>query len=323
MGRNYDYSSHRHSPGLFWPIVFIGGGVILLLSNLGYLAVNSWMLLWQLWPVLLIVIGLDVMFGRRGLWGSLISAVLAIGLIVAVIAFLFAAQNNPSLLGAQSPIVLNADMSQRTEHIASPLDGIESADVRIDFHGGNASVYADGASNLIEGDVTYYGNLVKSISASNGRAQVNLENTFLGLSWPFFNESGSTNWKLGLNPLVEYDLNFNAGSGTYHMDLTNLDLHSLTIGEGSGSMSVDLPDKGQYTFGLEIGSGTATVRVPAGVATRVLYHVGSGTVNAPDLRQISRDRRDGVYETPNYSQSGQYVVMNVDVGSGNLDVNVR
>jgi hypothetical protein len=324
MGHNYVYNSHRHSPGLFWPIIFIGGGVILLLSNMGLLAVNSWVLVWQLWPALLIVIGLDVMFGRRGLWGSVISAVLAILVIAGVVVLLFAAQNNPGILGAQSSIVFSTDLSRRTEHIVSPLDGVESADVRVDFHGGNATVNAlEGSSNLIEGDVTYYGSLVKSISASNGRAQVSLENNFLGLSWPFFNGSGSTSWKLGLNPRVEYDLNLNAGSGTYQLDLTNLNLHSMTVGEGSGAMSIDLPDSGKYTFGLEIGSGTASIRVPAGVAAHVEYHVGSGSVNAPDLRQVSRDGRNGVYETPNYSQNGSYVVMNVDVGSGNLDLDVR
>ena len=323
MGQNY-YNSRRHSPGLFWPIIFIGGGVILLLSNLGYLAVNSWALLWQLWPVLLIVIGLDVMFGRRGVLGSIISAVLAIAVIAGVVALLLTAQNNPSILGAQSSFLLNTDLSRRTEHIAMPLDGIESADVRIDFHGGNATVYGlEGSSNLIDGDVTFYGNLVRSISGTNGRAQVNLETNLLGLGWPFFNGTGSTNWKIGLNPRAEYDLNFNAGSGTYQMDLSKLSLHSLTVGEGSGTMSVDLPNSGKYTFGLEIGSGTASVRVPAGMAAHVNYHVGSGTVNAPGLRQVSRDGRNGVYETPNYSQNGPYVVMNVDVGSGNLDLDVR
>ncbi len=123
MGQNYVYNSPRRSPGLFWPIIFIGGGVILLLSNLGYLVVNSWAMLWQLWPVLLIVIGLDVMFGRRGLWGSVISAFLALIVIAGVVALLFAAQSNPGILGAQSPILFNTDVSQHTEHITTPLAG--------------------------------------------------------------------------------------------------------------------------------------------------------------------------------------------------------
>jgi len=37
--------------------VLIGAGVLLLLSNLGYLPWQSWNVLWRLWPLLLIGVG--------------------------------------------------------------------------------------------------------------------------------------------------------------------------------------------------------------------------------------------------------------------------
>jgi len=37
-------------PSLFWPLVLIGAGVALLLSNLGYLPWQWWNVLWRLWP---------------------------------------------------------------------------------------------------------------------------------------------------------------------------------------------------------------------------------------------------------------------------------
>lgn len=322
MGNNYIYHSHRHAPGLFWPIVLIGAGVILLLSNMGLLAVDAWSMLWRLWPVLLVVIGLDVLFGRRGVWGSIISALLGLLVIAGVIALLFAAQNNPALFGMQTaPIIFNTDLQQRNEHIAYPLDQVRSANVQIDFHGGNASVYALGDSpNLLEGDVTYRGNLVNSITRSSDRAQVRLQNSFPGLNWSIFNDAVPANWKLGLNPGTEYDLNFNTGSGSYQMDLTKLNLRSLSIDGGSGSMTVDLPSGGKYNFDLHIGSGSATIRVPEGVAARVQYHVDSGSVSASNLREVSRNPHDGVYESATYAQGGPYVSMTVDIGSGSIDI---
>jgi hypothetical protein len=44
----------------FLPIVMIGVGVALLLSNLGYLHVDY---LWRLWPILIIAVGLKIVFG--------------------------------------------------------------------------------------------------------------------------------------------------------------------------------------------------------------------------------------------------------------------
>ncbi len=61
----------RRGPDLFWPIILIGAGVIFLLANLGIIPSNPWPLIWNLWPVILIVIGLDILLGRRSLLGGL------------------------------------------------------------------------------------------------------------------------------------------------------------------------------------------------------------------------------------------------------------
>jgi len=53
---------------VFWPILLIAVGVIFLLSNLGLLPFDASQL-WRLWPLILVVIGLDVLleaFWRRG-----------------------------------------------------------------------------------------------------------------------------------------------------------------------------------------------------------------------------------------------------------------
>ena len=45
---------------IFWPIFLIAIGVLFLLGNLGLLSFNPWEL-WRLWPLILVVIGLDVL----------------------------------------------------------------------------------------------------------------------------------------------------------------------------------------------------------------------------------------------------------------------
>jgi hypothetical protein len=58
----------RRMGPIFWPILLIAVGVIFLLSNLGVLPFDAWQL-WRLWPLILVVIGLDVLleaFWRRG-----------------------------------------------------------------------------------------------------------------------------------------------------------------------------------------------------------------------------------------------------------------
>jgi len=56
---------------IFWPILLIAVGVLFLMSNLGLLPFSPWEL-WQFWPLILVVIGLDIMLevalgkGRAG-----------------------------------------------------------------------------------------------------------------------------------------------------------------------------------------------------------------------------------------------------------------
>ena len=58
-------TEHRERHGLVWPVMLIGAGVVLLLSNTGRLPWGVWQTLFSLWPVLLIAAGLDLLFGRR------------------------------------------------------------------------------------------------------------------------------------------------------------------------------------------------------------------------------------------------------------------
>src|SRR5690242_11383019 len=54
----------RRTP-LVGPLLLIGAGLVFLLINMGVLDEGVWVQLLQLWPLLLIAIGLDLLIGRR------------------------------------------------------------------------------------------------------------------------------------------------------------------------------------------------------------------------------------------------------------------
>ncbi len=323
MSQNQTHSSTRQRPGLFWPIFLIGVGIIWLLANLGLVAV-PWSQLWRLWPLFLIVIGLDILFGRGGTWGAVLSVILGVLLVAGVIAFLLIAQNNPALLGPNNPTWFGAPFSLgsgqlQTQHLADPIGEARQADVAIGFPGGDGSISALGNSgNLIEGDVTFYGDLTHTVTKNNTTARVELRSESGG-PWPFLFGT-RPRWDLKLNPAIEYALQLGVGSGNCNFDLSQLTLSSLSLNHGSGSTQLDLPKSGQYRFALDMGSGSVGIRVPQGVAVRVESHVGSGSLNVNNLQLVSGDSRNGVYESPGFSQSGANVMINVDLGSGSVSI---
>jgi LiaI-LiaF-like transmembrane region len=305
--------SYRRRPGLFWPILLIGAGVIFLLYNLGYLKGDPWPLLWRLWPVLLVIIGLDILLGRRSVLGGVLSALFAVLIIGLIVAVLFAAQNYPALVNVGTPEL-------RTEHIAQPLGDVRQADVTIDFPGGTGDILAlSDSPNLIEGDIRYYGDLTNRVTATGNTARVELSNQFT-MFGPVWWDTAQQKWTIGLNPRVVYALALDTGSGSYDLDLRQFTLSSFTLNSGSGSVRLTLPETGQYQLTLDAGSGSVVIHVPEGVAVRVNYHAGSGSVSATGLTQTSRDQHDGTFESAGFSQAGSYVIIQVDLGSGSVTI---
>ena len=71
--------------GLVGPVILIAIGIIFLLQNLDLLPWDVWTVIWRGWPAILILVGLDMLIGRRSGWGTFIVLVLAALLIWAVI----------------------------------------------------------------------------------------------------------------------------------------------------------------------------------------------------------------------------------------------
>ncbi|MER3458484.1 MAG: hypothetical protein C4309_07525, partial [Chloroflexota bacterium] len=71
--------------GLIGPILLIAIGIVLLLNTLNVLPWGIWGTLWRFWPILLILIGLEILFGRSSWVGSLIVLIVAVIAIVAIV----------------------------------------------------------------------------------------------------------------------------------------------------------------------------------------------------------------------------------------------
>ncbi|MGB8646308.1 MAG: DUF5668 domain-containing protein [Anaerolineae bacterium] len=316
---NQDKSTFRRPPSLFWPIVLIGVGVVWLLSNMGMLTVNPWFVLSRFWPVLLIVAGLDILLGRT-LWGAIASGIMGLLVIAGMVALLFYAQANPAWINSLGipGIVINQG-ALHSQHIADPLGGAKQAEVNLSFGDGKYQLGALGASgNLVEGDVRYYGDLKHDVSMNNAQARVTLSSN--GSAGMFLFNNEGEQWDLKLNPIVEYTLNLNTGSGAHNLDLSGLNVSSLNLNSGSGAVDVQLPAQGSSHVVVNSGSGAMNIRLPEGIAARVEYRRGSGSVDISNLHRVSADDHSGVYETTGFSQTGAYVLISVNSGSGSISV---
>jgi len=84
MSEKNEQRNPYHS--FFWPVIMLGAGVIWLLVNLNIISTYNLRVLYRLWPILIILAGLDVLFSRKlPLLGALLALLMIAGVILLLV----------------------------------------------------------------------------------------------------------------------------------------------------------------------------------------------------------------------------------------------
>ncbi|MFP3897547.1 MAG: LiaF transmembrane domain-containing protein [Anaerolineales bacterium] len=288
---------------LFWPLMLIVIGVILLLRQLGIWEF-SWARLWRLWPLLLILIGLDIILSRSRL-GSVIFLILATALIVLAILFLPASSEERV-----------APDHQTFDH---PARGVDTANIYLDMGVGELDVYPlEDSGNLFEADASYNRTRTRATSdvdMVDGEATVHLEARSTASGWMPFGDQNDNAWNVGLNTSVPMALHVAGGVNRTSLDLEGLTLKEIRLEIGVGQAELVLSEKIPYKVVVEGGVGQLKLRVPPQVEARIRVEGGLGSVNLNQRFQ----RRGDYYVTEEY-QEGQGVEIEVKGGIGSIDI---
>ena len=254
MRTTYRYRS------FFWPAVLILAGLIALLVNTGAIPVDRLDQLLDLWPLILIVIGLELILRRsvRGLAGDVAAALIVLLAVVGAVGYV-ATTPSPSATHAMDA--------------SGSLSGLDAAALEIDV--GAATIDVSGSdlgSDLYRAHIEYSGPAPKvDFNQSSGK---------LKISQPSDGFFGNRKFKLTLqlNVAVPWTVTENTGAASDNIDFSQLHLGSLRLNTGASHEEITLgPLSG--TVPVEVNGGALTVHVhrPAGVETSV--RVSGGAVN--------------------------------------------
>lgn len=297
------HEGQRRYPSLTWPIILITAGVLFLLSNLGVLDVNFWNL-WRLWPVLLILAGLEIIIGRRSIIGNIIVLIITLATVGGIVLLLFV-----------SPDILGASSSAGVERIDEPLDGVEQAELEINFPAGRLEIdRLSDSSSLIKGDLELSTSQKPTWDLSRSGSQASMTLSYpRGGNWPQNWQRGDE-WQLSLSPKVAFSLDANLGAGEAFLDLTGLDIRELRVEAGVGRSTVILPNEGDMTASVNGGVGQMTIEIPEGMAARIDVSRGIGNVSV-----AGRYEREGdSYVTSDWRSNENRVDLQVEVGIGQV-----
>lgn len=87
-----EQTGHKKTTDFTGAFLLIAVGSLLLLNNFGIISWDVWEMLWKFWPILIILLGLQLIFGKRGA-GRFIVTIIGIILIALAFAYSIASVN--------------------------------------------------------------------------------------------------------------------------------------------------------------------------------------------------------------------------------------
>lgn len=287
------------------PILLILIGGLLLLGNLGLFDWRAVFGVLELWPLLLIALGIDILTrGSYRLWVVLGAVVLG------------------ALMWSGGPDWMGGGFSvQRETHtIDYALSDAERAEVELNHGVGSLRLASlpEGSGSLLAGEiVTGRGErLERSFDVSGGTAVLRLRAEQRGR---IFNVGGGDReWRLALARGVPVDLRVDAGVGRTVAELDGVRLSALDLDAGVGEVRVTLPERGGYAADIDAGVGEVVVRLPSQLAVRATIDTGLG-----GTRVLGPFERDGdTYTTSGYAQADDddRVELRINGGVGQVTV---
>ena len=288
------------------PALLIVVGVLALLVNLGAIPTDRLYRLADLWPALLIVLGLVLLVNRARLPAA--AETIASALIVVV-----------ALVGAAAYVALGPAIPVGTHQmtVSEPAGDLKEATLELNV--GSATVNVQGSSSmvndLIQAQITYSGPEPSvTLDSTSGRVVVQQNGRF-----GFFGPQ-AFRMDVQLNDAVKWNFAFHSGSSRDTFDIPNVNLGSMEIDTGASTENISLGapqghvsvriNGGALTVHLHRRDGAASVKVSGGAVSLTF---DGDTATAVGSVSHSTGPADDIFEV---AVSGGTCSVTMDKGSG-------
>jgi hypothetical protein len=288
--------------------VLIAIGVIVLLANTGALSPQALERLGDLWPLLLVILGLQLILNHTlpRQQATLVGLGAAAIIVVAAVAY----------------AVLAPGTSFGTQRIDSTeqLGGLTTASLDLNYGAASINVSAGGiGDSLYQARIDYPGGEnppTISLDRETGALQISESSSFS----PFHLFGAQRRHvQLTLTDKVPWSIQIGGGATTLHLDLRHAQLGKLDISGGANQLDAQLPSpKGTVSMRVSGGANNVTIVAPAHSQWRVTV---SGGVSAVTINGTSSGNLGGDFQqqSPGYGSATDRFDIDISGGASHLD----
>lgn len=281
-------------------IILIILGILFLLSNLGYISFDVLFGIFDLWPLLFVIAGINILFNKKPI------VILITWIIFFVILILYGI-----FYGS-----INTDIDFST-HFTKPA---ETSYGKLNLDIGAARVDIDSEKdNLLKvnarGIKLDYNDIYKN---NNETAIFNFANRSHN-SIIFDTKGNNYDFKLNEDVIWDLDLDLGAISGT--LNLENIAAKSITLNMGAGNLNIVLGNKyDQSDIRIDSGASNINITVPKNAGIKIKSDSSLSKIDIDDLGLI---KSGDYYISPNYEKEDVKLEFHISMGVGIVNFGVK
>ncbi len=289
---------------LVLPGLLILVGAVALAANLNLLQWDALYRLFDLWPVVLVLIGVELVL--RGLTSQRIASTIGLALIVltavGAVAYVAVAPSIPA--GGQT-----VDSSE-------PVSELTRAALDLSFGAADVNVHGESLGDtLFKSHIEYVGQKPDvSLDRSTGTLTISDSNQGFGL---FFGPRSRRKIDLALDSSLPWSINVSGGAGHVTLALASVPVKDISLTGGANNITLTLGQpSGTVAVVVSGGASSVTIHRPAGVATSVHASGGANSVRLDNRHLASFG--DASAQTAGYDSATDRYAIDVSGGASNI-----
>ncbi len=295
--------------GLLFPLILIAIGVIVLLANTGVLSRPALERLGDLWPLLLVILGLQLILNYTLPRRQALLIGLTVAAVVVIAAVAYATLAPATSFGAQK-----ADATGQ-------IGGLTAATLDLNYSAAGVDVKAGSLGDtLYQVHVEYpAGENPPTINLDHERGTLAIRESASFSPFHLFG-SNRRHVALVLTDRIPWKIELGGGAANLSLDLRHLQLTELDISGGANRVEAQLPPpKGSVVIDVSGGASNLTLRIPAQTEWRVGV---SGGASAITINGSTSGALGGDFErqSSRYASASNRYDIQISGGASHLDL---
>lgn len=301
---------------IFWGVLFMCLGALILLNNFDWLVVN-WSGILKLWPFIFILWGLSIL-AKGNIIKNVITGVVALLIALTIFSsfkslthtfdegFIFCSDDEESVDGDWEVNTYSADFSEVIKTVNFTFDA-----------GAGSFILKDTTTKLFEAVAKGLKNnydLYSTNTDDEAKIRFKMKETRVR----FNNGKLQNSVEMKLNKTPVWDINFDVGAASAEIDLSKFKVKKVDFDMGAASLKLKLGMPVEETkVMIDAGASSINIIIPEGAACEVRF---DGALTSKSLESFEKKDSE-LYRTSNFYESSEKFIIKIDSGVSSVNIN--